>query len=272
MPYYFGEGDPGWDEYCEAQETEYLDYQQRSMLPGSMQQHPFRHQTPIKKFAYVEPWEAKTSVLHFPRNPPPRVSNSVASTSQPPPAAPTAKKPGILARIFRANPPMFKSAPAVVPEYKVDIGSEEWIAEFHAKQKRQSEEALLRVAVSAAALRANGVRRLFIRYDGGNDEGFTHFDALEMTDGRRLTRESAEAVKAVGAASQAVFGASADIASFEKYGYLETLNDAAIAFVGPGFGTGPFEMFGAITVDCEACTLTDEKDPARAFPQDDGAG
>jgi hypothetical protein len=27
-------------------------------------------------------------------------------------------------------------------------------------------------------------------------------------------------------------------------------------------------MFGAITVDCEACIMTDEKDPDRTFPED----
>ena len=51
MPYYFGEGEPGWDEYLERQEAENLAH------------------GPLDRFTYLEPWEAKGSVLRFSRTP-----------------------------------------------------------------------------------------------------------------------------------------------------------------------------------------------------------
>lgn len=172
----------------------------------------------------------------------------------------------MLARLWGAKTTAPVAPPAPQAERKIEIGSEEWVANFHAEQKRRSEEALNRVALMAEALRANGVGKVLLRYDGGNDEGFTHFEALEMADGRRLTNSDAEAIKAIGAAIKAVHGDSGDTSDFQKYGYLEILDDAAVAFLGPGFGTGPYEMYGAITIDCEACKMTDEDDPGRARP------
>ena len=106
-----------------------------------------------------------------------------------------------------------------------------------------------------------------MRYDGGNDEGFTHFEAIEMADGRRLTSKDPTARDVIRAAIKAK-GGKADTDGFEKYGDLDILDDAAVAFLGPGFGAGNCAMFGAITIDCEGCTITDEKDPNRAFPED----
>jgi hypothetical protein len=237
MPYYFGEDSPGWDEYMERLEVE-------SLARG-----------PLDRFAYVEPWEAKTSVLHFSRTPRTASERSAADQG-------AVRRPGIIARIFGSKPPE-----VLKPRPEIEFGSPEWLANYHAEQKRKTEEALERVAVWAAAFRAAGVRRVLIRYDGGNDEGFTHFEAFEMADGRRLTRRDAGASTVVRTAIQAT-GDKPDTSGFKKYGYLEILDDAAVALLGPGFGTGPFEMFGAITVDCEACTITDEKDPSRAFPED----
>ena len=138
---------------------------------------------------------------------------------------------------------------------------------YHAEQKRKAEEALERVAVWAAAFRAAGVRKVLMRYDGGNDEGFTHFEALEMADGSRLTRQDVATRDFVRAAIEAT-GDKVYLDDFEKHGYLDILDDAAVAFLGPGFGTGSYELFGAITIDCEGCTITDEKDPSRTFPKD----
>lgn len=52
-----------------------------------------------------------------------------------------------------------------------------------AEQKRKAEEALEPIAVCAAAFCAADVSRILMRHDGGNDEGFTHFETLEMTVG-----------------------------------------------------------------------------------------
>ena len=238
MPYYFGEDSPGWDEYMQRLEAENL------------------ARRPLDRFTYLEPWEAKASLLHFSRSP--RTGSERNAGDQG-----AIRRPGIVARIFGSKPPEgLKGHP------EIEIGSTEWLANFHAEQKRKAEEALERVAVWAAAFRAAGVGRVLIRYDGGNDEGFTHFEALEMADGSRLTSQDARASDIVRAAIEAT-GDKSDTHSLEKYGYLEILDDAVAAFLGPGFGTGPYEMFGAITVDCEACTITDEKDPSRAFPEDE---
>jgi hypothetical protein len=236
MPYYFGEDSPGWDEYMERLEAENL------------------ARGPLDRFTYLEPWEAKTSLLHFSHTPHTASERNAADQG-------AIRRPGIVARIFGSKPPEgLKRRP------EIEIGSPEWMANFHVEQKRKAEEALERVAVWAAAFRAAGVRRVLIRYDGGNDEGFTHFEALEMADGSRLTSQDARASDVVRTAIEAT-GDKSDTNGFEKYGYLEILDDAAVAFLGPGFGTGPYELFGAITVDCEACTITDEKDPSRAFPE-----
>jgi len=239
MPYYFGEDSPGWDEYMERLEAENLT------------------RGPLDRFTYVEPWEAKTSVLHFSRTP------RTTSERNSPADQGSERRPSIIARIFGSKPPK-----GLKLSHEIKIGSPEWVANFQAEQKRKSEEALERVAVWAAAFRAAGVRRVLVRYDGGNDEGFTHLDALEMADGSCLTVQDAQTRDLVRVAIEAT-GDKPNTNDFEKYRYLEILDDVAVAFLGPGFGTGPYEMFGAITIDCEACTITDEKDPSRAFPEDE---
>jgi hypothetical protein len=239
MPYYFGEDSAGWDEYLERQEAENLAH------------------GPLDRFTYLEPWEAKASILRFSRTP--RSERKAAAAADAVPA----RRPGIIARIFGSKAPE-----GLRPHAEIEIGSPEWMENYHAEQKRKAEEALERVAVWAAAFRAAGVRRVLMRYDGGNDEGFTHFEALEMADGRRLTRQDARVRDFVRAPVEATGGGTADLDDFEKFGYLDILDDAAVAFLGPGFGTGSYEMFGAITIDCEDCTLTDEKDPSRTFPED----
>jgi hypothetical protein len=149
MPYYFGEDSPGWEEYMERLEAENL------------------ARGPLDRFTYVEPWEAKASVLRFSRAP--RASSRKTAADAVP-----ARRPGIIDRIFGSKAP-----DGLKPRAEIEIGSPEWLANFHAKQKRKAEEALERVAVWAAAFRSAGVRRVLIRYDGGNDEGVTHFEALE---------------------------------------------------------------------------------------------
>jgi hypothetical protein len=236
MPYYFGEDSPGWDEYMERLEAENLAH------------------GPLDRFTYVEPWEAKASVLRFSRTPRASSERKLADAS-------SARRPGIITRIFGSKAP-----DGLKHRAEFEIGSPEWVANFRGQQKRKAEEALERVAVWAAAFRSAGVRQILLRYDGGSDEGFTHFEALEMADGSRLTRQDPMARDVIRATLETT-GDLADLDGLEKYGYLDILDDAAVAFLGPGYGTGPYEMFGAITIDCEGCTITDEKDPNRAFPE-----
>jgi hypothetical protein len=58
MPYYFGEEMPGWPEYLETRHKEFLAGKKASGPPDSA-------------FQYIEPWEAKTTVLPFPETPGP---------------------------------------------------------------------------------------------------------------------------------------------------------------------------------------------------------
>lgn len=249
MPYYFGEDSPGWDDYMERAEAENL------------------ARPPRDRFIYMEPWEARTSVLRFPRTPPTPQKTSDSQPATPQRAAVLGRNRSLWERFFGARPQDHGAPRATTPERKIEIGSDEWIANFHAEQKRKAEESLTRIAIAAAAFREAGVRRILLRYDGGNDEGFTHFEAFEMADARRLTRESREAQNVVAAAARTLGDGQATWA-FKEIGHLDLLDDAAIAFLGPGFGTGPYEMYGAITIDLEACTMTDESDASRAFPPD----
>lgn len=130
MPYYFGEDSPGWEEYIERLEAENL------------------ARGPLDHFTYVEPWEAKTSVLHFSRAP--RTASAKAVIDQG-----ARRPPGIIARIFGAKPPEGLKPPA-----EIEVGSAEWLSNFQAEQKRRAEEALERVAVCGGREDKFGQRRL----------------------------------------------------------------------------------------------------------------
>lgn len=268
MPYYFGEDSPGWDAYMDELEA-------ADGVTGN---------APLDRFTYIEPWEAKTAVLRFARNPGP-LKGAGANASAAEPASTATAQAAVPARsifswLFGAKPVPASLPPPqpVTPPAKIEIGSPEWIEQYHKDQKRAADEALNRVAVMTEALRNAGVARVFIRYDGGNDEGFTHLDAFELADGRRIAAGDAAGRQQIAGplhtALVAVYGLDAGnrnygpdkmLTEFNEHGYLELIDDAAVAFMGPGFGTGPFEMFGAITIDCLACTITDERDPRIVF-------
>jgi subtilisin family serine protease len=217
MPYTFGEGDPGWEEYMEDQEQAY-----------EVQQAAVR---PLGRFTYVEPEHAKATVLTFPH--------------EPVPAAPR-PKPGVLARL---GLDFGRTAPAAAPTTPVVPGSEDWLTTYYKEQAEAAARALASVATQAARLRGAGVVRVHGRYDGGNDEGFSHLDAVEMRDSRRLAGQDANAD-----------------------GAEDLVENAVVALVGTGYGTGPYELYGAVIIDCDACTITDVKDRDLVFTQDTEAG
>jgi hypothetical protein len=189
MPYYFGEGDPGWDEYMEDQERAFVD------------RKPFPR--PLKMFAYIEPEQAKTTVLTFPREP--------VHTEEEPAAA----------------------------------DSTDWLANYHRDQARTAARGLARVAMAAATLRSTGVARVHGRYHGGSDESFTDAGLVEMRDGRQLMGQG---------------------------GSVRGLVESAVDALMGHYGAGPFELYGAVVIDCDACTITDVKDQAITFgdyPKDD---
>jgi hypothetical protein len=111
---------------------------------------------------------------------------------------------------------------------------------FEKQQKYLSELALWKISGVTAKFRAAGVKRVFGRYDGGGDESFTHYRGIEMSDGRVIS-----AAESIG----------------EKIGAQEIgqlIEDAASALLG-SFDAGEFVVRGALAIDFEACTITDER-------------
>ena len=183
MPYYFGEGEPGWDEYMERLEAENLAH------------------GPLDRFNYVEPWRARGPSSGSRARPPPRRRVKRRPTKAR--ASPQHYDPLIWLRITTS---LYKHHNSRSRPPRSKLGSPEWMANFEAEQKRETEEALERVAGLGCCLPCRGRAPNPTRYDGGNDEGFTHFEALEMADGRRLTRQDPTARDVVRAAIKAKGG------------------------------------------------------------------
>jgi hypothetical protein len=166
---------------------------------------------PISLFKYVEPWTAKTTVLQFPETPGPQ---------------PTAEN----------------AEPA-----RQQLSPQQSFEKFEKEQRFASALALWRLSSMTAKCRANGIKRVFGGYDGGGDEGFTHFRSLEMSDGRVI---------------------SADMIRGEAKGINceQLIEDAAFALMG-SFDAGEFVLRGAVVIDFDACTITDESDADVVFGQ-----
>ena len=135
------------------------------------------------------------------------------------------------------------------------------------KQDMDQEERRNRfLSVVIPAFREAGVVRVYFRYDGGSDEGFAWVDRFELRDGQRLSFEAmspkllaAKLVEKLEAA--AVFKHWQDAPAVAKLsgvfdGWLDVI--WADMLLGSGFGTGEFSMYGAFTVDLDACTIADD--------------
>jgi hypothetical protein len=113
----------------------------------------------------------------------------------------------------------------------------------------------------AAEMRTLGTVRVYIRYDGGNDEGFAWFDHCVMEDGSARDADSmAKDLEAAGIAPQ-----------MQTWGGRSPTRNAlddlvactwAIELLGQGYGTGEYVMYGAFWVDLESGLATDDPDPA----------
>jgi len=116
---------------------------------------------------------------------------------------------------------------------------QQWVARFENEQKFASELALWKLSSMTAKCRAGGVKRVFGHYDGGGDESFTYFRGIEMSDGRLIRAESTHGETR---------GIDCD----------ELIADAAFALMGRHFDAGEFVLHGAVVIDFDACTITDE--------------
>src|SRR5262249_29242723 len=109
------------------------------------------------------------------------------------------------------------------------------------KQKLSSDLSLWNLSSITAKCRDRGVKRVFGGYDGGGDESFVHFRSIEMSDGRLIPAES-------------VRGEITDI------DWDQLIADGACALMGGQFDAGEFLLRGAVVIDFDACTITDERD------------
>jgi hypothetical protein len=120
------------------------------------------------------------------------------------------------------------------------LSPQQLFEKFETKQRFASALALWKLSSMTAKCRANGIKRVFGGYDGGGDESFTYFRNIEMSDGRVI---------------------SADMIRGEAEGINceQLIEDAAFALMGH-FDAGEFVLRGAVVIDFDACTITDESD------------
>jgi len=91
-----------------------------------------------------------------------------------------------------------------------------------------------------AKCRASGIKLVLGGYDGGGDESFTHLRSIEMGDGRVISVESIPS-------------------EIRDIDYGQLIEHAAFALVGR-HDAGELVLRGAVVIDFDACTITDEKD------------
>jgi hypothetical protein len=127
-------------------------------------------------------------------------------------------------------------------------------------------------AVVIPALQQIGGRRIYGRYDGGNDEGFAWFDSLELQDGQRIDLDAVAerlhdaqvhaSLRAAGVELKDPFSSTASDSELERGALKNSVSglcdEWATMLLGRGFGTGELSMYGAFTADLETRTITDD--------------
>jgi hypothetical protein len=140
--------------------------------------------------------------------------------------------------------------------------------EVRRQHERRAAEARQRLfAFAVPELRKVGVRRLYCRYDGGNDEGFSWLESIETADGARLDADAlaqrlhdaqlTEKLCAAGMMHRSSRRSDREMA--DEFVRLWLSNEWASMLLGDSYGTGPYSMYGAFTVDLEACTVSDDR-------------
>jgi len=148
-----------------------------------------------------------------------------------------------------------------------------WLEENRERTRREWEQSWTPIrSIVIPALHQIGARRIYGRYDGGNDEGFAWFDSVELQDGQRIDLDALAqrlhdlqvhaSLRSAGVQLHAGYSPRAGGSPSEREalkGCIEMLcQDWATLLLGRGFGTGEFSMFGAFTVDLETYTITDD--------------
>jgi hypothetical protein len=147
------------------------------------------------------------------------------------------------------------------------------VGDIVAQRKRQAKEAARRrqqlFSVVVPALRQLGGRRVHCVYDGGNDEGFAWFGSLETLDAELSLDELCQRLAGTGVVDQLEEAGWLQHSTDNSRTELDALRDVfeyslpeewAALLLGESFGTGPFSMYGAFTVDLETLTIRDDRD------------
>jgi hypothetical protein len=145
----------------------------------------------------------------------------------------------------------------------------QWLEESMRKQlEHEQRSRQLLFSMMVPALRNLGVRRVYCRFDGGNDEGFSWLDHYETREGNRIDVEAIatqlheegfyDKLEAAGFKHHMRASTAASKKSALKDVVEERLvNEWAWVLLG-SFGGGEYKMYGAFTVDLEECTVTDD--------------
>lgn len=123
-------------------------------------------------------------------------------------------------------------------------------------------------AIVIPELRKAGVRRIFCRYDGGNDEGFASPDAVETSDGGSAGAATLKEPLAAAGVLEKLYAAEVIRRLPEEFpGQPADLcvlrwvcDEWAAMLLGDGYGAGGCCMYGTFTVDLERCTISDDRD------------
>ncbi len=225
MPYYFDEEDESYwdDEYRKRFEKDDWDADDLD------------YEVPKSLFQYVEPWQAKATVLSFSETPgtEPEIPQRIPYPRNVAPAP----SQGFFSRLFGTKSATSAEAP--------QAAMEQWLENHRKIEEATCVHSLWKVARMTVPCRVLGVKRVFGSFDGGGDESFTYFKEVEMRDGRMIPADEIE---------REVRGIDCD----------QLIEDAAHALMGR-FDAGSFKLHGMLTIDFDACTITDEKNADVVF-------
>lgn len=124
----------------------------------------------------------------------------------------------------------------------------------------------LMLAAVVPAVRELGVKRLYCRYDGGNDEGFAWLESGELADGYKMDantlvqRLSGSGLGGTLRSAGLMTSTQHRSAAQQQADIIRDVlaSELASILLGHGFGTGEYSMYGAFTADLDACTITDD--------------
>jgi hypothetical protein len=116
-------------------------------------------------------------------------------------------------------------------------------------------------------LREVGVQTVYCSYNGGYDEGFAHFDAVELQS-ETIELDELKLRLAGGMLSS---GTSEELQNYDSNRepwtnqgvdfYLESFaNELAIRLLGSGYGTGEYSMRGSFKADLATGAIIDEQE------------